>query len=70
MVVHGDDFVALGTDDALSMNKDCGNPLKWGECVRLGLGDNHVREHRILNRAVKIAEMGPAGKQVPGTSNS
>ena len=55
LVVHGDDFV----DENLSRYEGLlKQAFVFGECTRLGLGPEHVREHRILNRILRVDEAG------------
>ena len=59
VVVHGDDFVALANDDQLSWyEENLRKAFELGECSRLGLGPQHVREIRILNRILRIDSSG------------
>ena len=55
VVVHGDDFTALGTDDALDRYK--AGLKKTFECKirgRLGLDKDDLREIRVLNRIIRV----------------
>ena len=59
VVVHGNDFVALGTDDVLSLyGAGLREAFALGECVRLGLENHHVQEVRILNMILRISDDG------------
>ena len=59
VVVHGDDFTALGTPEGLDLYE--AGMCKAFECKlkgRLGRGDNDLKEMRVLNRIVRIDEHG------------
>ena len=59
VVVHGDDFTALGSPDAL--NKFEEGMQKSFECKlkgRLGLGPSDCKEMRVLNRIVRVNDQG------------
>ena len=59
VVVHGDDFTALGTDDSLNLYE--AGLKKAFECKvrgRLGLDESDMKEIRILNRIVRITDKG------------
>ena len=59
VVVHGDDFTALGSPDAL--NKFEEGMQKSFECKlkgRLGLGPSDCKEMRVLNRIVRVNDHG------------
>ena len=59
VVVHGDDFTALGTDEALNLYEE--GLKKAFECKirgRLGTDKGDMKEIRILNRIVRITEDG------------
>ena len=59
VVVHGDDFTALGTDDAL--DKYEAGLKKNFECKirgRLGLDEKDDKEIRLLNRIIRITDQG------------
>ena len=67
VVVHSDDFVALGTDDMLSLYEaGLREAFELGECVRLGLEKHHVQEHRILNRILRASDAGLHWEADPG----
>ena len=57
VVVHGDDFTALGTADALQQYED-GLTAHFELKIkgRLGLEPGNMREMRVLNRIVRITE--------------
>ena len=55
VVVHGDDFVALGDDVSLSMYQaGLRRAFELGDRVRLGMGRNHAPEVRTLNRILCV----------------
>ena len=59
VVVHGDDFTALGSPKSIDMFED--GMRKSFECKmkgRLGTGPNDLKEMRVLNRIVRITEEG------------
>ena len=59
VVVHGDDFTALGAPKSLDLFEK--GMQKSFECKmkgRLGLGANDCKEMRVLNRIVRIADNG------------
>ena len=66
MVVHGDDFTALGTPHGLDlyekgMSKSFGFRFKG----RLGHGPDDLKEMRVLNHIVRITENGPRYEAYP-----
>ena len=57
VVVHGDDFTALGTPEALTKYE--AGMMKSFECKikgRLGTGKDDLKEMRVLNRIVRITD--------------
>ena len=57
VVVHGDDFTALGTPEALSKYE--AGMMKSFECKlkgRLGTGKDDLKQMRVLNRIVRITD--------------
>ena len=59
VVVHGDDFTALGTSDGLDLYEK--GMCEAFECKikgRLGAGPKDAKEMRVLNRIVRITEDG------------
>ena len=55
VVVHGDDFTALGTDVGLdAYEKSMAEHFECKFKGRLGHGPNDLREMRVLNRIVRI----------------
>ena len=59
VVVHGDDFTALGTPDGLDKYEQ--GMAEAFECKlkgRLGTGDDDCREMRVLNRIVRVTKNG------------
>ena len=59
VVVHGDDFTALGTDEGLDhYEKGMQAAFEVKPKGRLGRGPNDPKEMRILNRYVRITERG------------
>ena len=59
VVVHGDDFTALGTPDGLDKYEQ--GMLKTFECKikgRLGTGPDDCKEMRVLNRIVRVTDEG------------
>ena len=66
VVVHGDDFTALGTSEGLDL-------YETGMCAafecklkgRLGTGPEDFKEMRVLNRIVRITEKGLRYEAVP-----
>ena len=59
VVVHGDDFTALGTDHGLNLYEQ--GLAKCFECKlkgRLGLGPKDEKEMRVLNRIVRVSPEG------------
>jgi hypothetical protein len=59
VVVHGDDFTALGTPEGLDLYES--GMCKAFECKlkgRLGRGENDLKEMRVLNRIVRIDDYG------------
>ena len=58
MVVHGDDFTAIGTDADLDWyTSELDKVLEIKECGRIGEGTEET-EIRILNRIVRITPNG------------
>ena len=61
VVVHGDDFVCVGTEKGLGwFKKVLGDEYPIKQRGRLGTGPKDDRVVRILNRAVEIREEGIA----------
>ena len=59
VVVHGDDFTALGTPHGLNLYE--AGMLKFFECKvkgRLGRRDGDLKEMRVLNRIARITDDG------------
>ena len=59
VVVHGDDFTALGTSDALDRYEK--GMQEVFECKlkgRLGTGKDDLKEMRVLNRIVRVTDEG------------
>ena len=59
VVVHGDDFTALGNADGLSKYEE--GMTKTFECKmkgRLGRGKDDLKEMRVLNRIVRFTDDG------------
>ena len=55
IVCHGDDFVAMGTDEDLTWYEDIlSQAFELGERKRLGHEPGDVQELRILNRIVRL----------------
>ena len=59
VVVHGDDFTALGTDESLDLY-EAGLAKAFETKVRgrLGLDEKDMKEIRILNRIIRITDKG------------
>ena len=59
LVVHGDDFSALGTDKGLDLYEQ--GMTRAFECElrgRLGTGPKDLKEVKLLNRIIKVTESG------------
>ena len=58
-MVHGDDFTALGTDEALDRCEDgLKKPFECKIRGRLGLDKEDMKEIRVLNRILRITDEG------------
>ena len=59
MVVHGDDFTALGTPGGVNKyKKGMADSFECNFKGRLGHGPDDVKETRVLNRIVRITDSG------------
>lgn len=59
LVIHVDDFLALGEEDALRWYEHAvGLKFEIGDNCMLGLADNDTKEARVLNRVLRITEHG------------
>ena len=66
LVVHGDDFTCLGTDEALSKYEDAlGKAFECELRGRLGSEAGDLKETKVLNRILRVTERGLAYEADP-----
>ena len=58
VMVHGDDFIAIGTDDNLDATKKTLEDKYKLKTERLGVGKHDLKEVRILNKVVRVEDGG------------